>query len=80
MWAALAGLAGSGGVTLSFLALDVAPVVVVAPVTGTNPLFTLVLAQIFIRRLERLSWRAVAGAVLVVIGVAIISLSRPGSG
>ena len=77
MWVALAGLFSSSGLLLLFLALDQAPVVVVAPITGINPLFSILLARLFIRDLEHLSWRMVLGAMLAVLGVAIIVISRP---
>ena len=75
-WAALAGLASSTGVIMMFLALSRAPVVVVSPIFAVNPLIAILLAQIFIRRLERLTWRTVIGAMLVVTGVAIIAIGR----
>ena len=78
VWAVLAGLASVGGVTFLYLALGQAPVVVVAPVTGTNPLFSIILAWVFLRRMERLTPRVVLGAVLVVAGVTVVSVSQSG--
>ena len=78
VWAVLAGLASVGGVTFLYLALGQAPVVVVAPVTGTNPLFSIILAWVFLRRMERLTPRVVLGAVLVVAGVTVVSVSQAG--
>ena len=72
---ALAGLAGSGGVLINYIALSVAPVVVVSPVLGVNPLVTLVLAALFLRGLERVTRRLMVGSGLVVIGVVCISLA-----
>ena len=77
-WAALAGLASSTGVVLMFLALDRAPVVVVSPILAVNPLMAIALSQLLIRRLERLTWRLVVGAGIVVAGVAIISIGQGG--
>ena len=71
----LAGLAGSGGVLINYIALSVAPIVVVSPVLGVNPLVTLVLAAIFLRGLERVTRRLVIGSGLVVVGVVCISLA-----
>lgn len=71
----LAGLAGSGGVLINYIALSVAPVVVVSPVLGVNPLVTLVLAAIFLRGLERVTRRLMIGSGLVVVGVVCISLA-----
>ena len=72
---ALAGLAGSGGVLINYIALSVAPVVVVSPVLGVNPLVTLVMAALFLRGLERVTRRLMVGSGLVVIGVVCISLA-----
>ena len=62
--------------TFWFLALDRAPVVLVAPLTGTYPLVSILLAYIFLKRMERLSWRTLLGAMLVVAGVALIAIGR----
>ena len=62
----------------TYLALGQAPVVVVAPVTGTNPLFSIILAWVFLRQMERLTLRVVLGAVLVVAGVTVVSVSQAG--
>jgi drug/metabolite transporter (DMT)-like permease len=75
-WAALAGLASSSGVIFMFLAMSKAPVVVVSPILAVNPLIAIVLGQLLIRRMERLSWRVVLGAVIVVAGVATIAIGR----
>ena len=77
-WAmvALAGCASTWGVTFWFLALDRAPVVLVAPLAGIHPLVSILLAHLFLQRLERLTWRTVAGALLVVGGVALIAIGR----
>ena len=76
VWAALGGLAAGGGITLMFQAVANAPVVVVAPILAMNPLTAILFSQVFIRGMERLTWRVLIGAVLVVIGVIIISLAQ----
>ena len=76
VWAGLSGLAAGGGIALMFLAMSKAPVVVVAPMIAVNPLTAILFGQIFIRNIERLTPRILLGAVLVVIGVIIISLGR----
>lgn len=76
VWAALGGLAAGGGITLMFQAVANAPVVVVAPILAMNPLTAILFSQVFIRGMERLTWRVLIGAVLVVIGVIIISLGQ----
>ena len=70
-----AGIFSATGVLGLFLALERAEVVLVAPVVSTNPLFTLLLAAIFLRGVERLTPQVIAGAVLVVAGVIILTLT-----
>ena len=70
----LAGIAGSAGVLVNYVALSVAPVVVVSPVLGVNPLVTLICAALFLRGMERITPRIVIGSLLVVVGVACITL------
>ena len=76
IWAGLAGIAAAGAIAFMFLAMSNAPVVVVAPLIAVNPLTAILFGQIFIRNMERLTPRIFTGAILVVIGVIIISLDR----
>lgn len=69
--------AASGTVTAAallslFAALEIGRVVVVDPLAATAPLFTTVFAALFLRDLERVTTRVVAGAALVVFGVALV--------
>ena len=76
VWAALGGLAAGSGITLMFLAISSAPVVVVAPILAMNPLTAILFSQIFLRGMERITWRVLIGALLVVAGVIIITLGQ----
>jgi len=62
------------GDTLYFRSLDLAGVSWAMPVSGINPLWAVLLAALFLD--EPLTWGLLAGAVLVVAGITI--LSRPG--
>ena len=73
---ALAGCAATWGVSFFFLAMNEAPVVLVAPLTGVHPLVSILLTHIFLQRLERVSLRTVLGATLVVAGVVVISVGN----
>jgi drug/metabolite transporter (DMT)-like permease len=68
------------GETLSVLfllfAYSTGPVVIVAPISSTVPVWTMLLAAIFQRDLERFTKASVIGSVLVVIGVVAISLTK----
>ena len=74
---AAAGLCENAGVFLFLQALNVGEVSVVIPLTGTAPLFVLLLAFLFPGAAGRLSWRVVAGAGLVVLGVFVLTGLRP---
>ncbi|HEX5370639.1 MAG TPA: DMT family transporter [Dehalococcoidia bacterium] len=70
-----AGVFSSIGVSSIFSAVDRADVVIVSPISSIYPLFTLLFAAVVLGDLERLNPRIFAGAALVVLGVAIISVS-----
>lgn len=67
------GIAENGGVFLVLLALGFGGVSVVIPLAGTAPLFVLLLTYLFPSVKSALSWRIVAGVVLIVLGVALLS-------
>jgi drug/metabolite transporter (DMT)-like permease len=46
---------------------------VVVPLAGTSPLFVLLLAYWFPSGIERLNWRLITGAVLIVVGVFLLT-------
>ena len=75
VWMATAGLVASSGVVAMFLGLSMAPVVVISPLISINPLLAILLSQLFIRNLERFTWRVPVGAFLIVLGVMVISLN-----
>jgi drug/metabolite transporter (DMT)-like permease len=57
-------------------ALSQLPVVVVAPLSGTYPLVTVILVRLFLRHSEALTRRTVLGAILIVAGVICVTLSQ----
>jgi uncharacterized membrane protein len=67
------GIAENGGVFLLLLALGFGDVSVVVPLAGSAPLFVLLLAYLFPGAKGALGWRIVAGVVLIVLGVALLS-------
>jgi drug/metabolite transporter, DME family len=68
-----AGLAENLGVFAILVALSMGTVSVVAPLTGTAPIFVLLMSPFFLRGLERLTGRVVAGTLLIVLGVYLIT-------
>jgi drug/metabolite transporter (DMT)-like permease len=69
-----AGIFAAIGVAGLFEALGRGSVVVVSPIVSTSPLFTLVFAALLLRGIEQLTPRVIGGAVLVVVGVIVLSL------
>jgi drug/metabolite transporter, DME family len=76
LYFAAGGVFSAGGVILLFQALSRGTVVVVSPIAATNPLFTLFFAALLLRGVEHITARIVAGAILVVVGVVILSIYR----
>ena len=74
MVVSMSGLASAFGVTSFYLSLDRISVVIASPVAGANPLVAILMTHIFLQRLERVSRRTVIGAVLVVAGVALVTI------
>jgi drug/metabolite transporter (DMT)-like permease len=69
---ALSGLASALAVVALYFGFLLASVVVVAPISSTNPLITLLLAHFFLTRLERVTRWLVGGTLVAVLGVALI--------
>ena len=69
----VAGVAENAGVLLNVVALGAGAVTVVTPLVGTMPLFVLALSALFLRDVERLATRLVAGTLLIVFGVYLIT-------
>jgi len=61
------------GVFLLLFGLGLGEVSVVVPLAGTSPLFVLALAYWFPSGIDRLSWRLITGAVLIVLGVFLLT-------
>src|SRR5437870_1314909 len=72
----MAGVAENAGVFLLLLALSMGTVSVVAPLASVSPIFVLVLSFFFLRGIEMLNVRIIAGTVLIVAGVYLITALR----
>ena len=78
---AICGLAGvCQGLAVAFLfqALSRAPVTVISPIYACTPLITLVLAGVFLRRLEAIDFFLAAGTLLSVAGVVLVVFGATG--
>ena len=73
---AMAGFTSAWGVSFWFMALGEAPVVLVAPLVGVSPLVSILLTHIFLQRLEKVTIQTVLGAMLVLSGVALVTLGN----
>ena len=72
--AALSGLAATGAVIFLYYALQQGDVTLVAPVASVTPILTLILAKMFISRLERVTGQVLVGTVLTAVGVMLAVL------
>ena len=70
---ALAGVTENASVFMLLLALQAGTVSVVTPLSGTAPVFALLLSYLFLRGIETLTWSMVAGTVAIVAGVYLIT-------
>ena len=70
----LAGICTGLAVASLFQALSRAPVTVVSPIAASSPLFALLLAHLFLQRLESISLMLVLGTFLSVGGVVLVVL------
>jgi uncharacterized membrane protein len=73
-WFLAAGIVISLGMTCIYYALDLGKVSVVIPISSTGPFFSLMLAAIFLRDVERVTSRIVISAAMIVGGVMLITL------
>jgi drug/metabolite transporter (DMT)-like permease len=72
--AGLSGLAAATGVIALYYALQRDDVTVVSPIVSTNPMFTLILAQIFISKMEELTKWLFLGVGITVSGVIVVTI------
>ena len=72
----LGGLTITMGVGSVYMSLYLSSVVVVAPLASLSPLFSLILAAIFLREVEVITPRVVVAACLIVAGVVLITVMR----
>lgn len=75
-WFLLAGLGNTVFLLCYYLALEIAPVSIVVPINITYLLFVLLFSGLFMpRQLERVTRPLVVAAVVVVVGIVVLTLS-----
>ena len=75
-WFVSSGIFTGGSFLFMFLALGMERVSIVAPLINSYAVFVLVLTPFMARRIEKVTPRKVAGAILVVAGIFLISVGR----
>ena len=75
-WFLLTGVLAGLGVLSVFRALGSGDVSVVGPIIMAQPLVVVILSALFLRDIEKLTWKIVTGAVLTVLGVIVLTISR----
>ncbi|MGH7843998.1 MAG: DMT family transporter [Candidatus Binatia bacterium] len=71
-WLLAAGLCNSTATISVFYALSYGKVVIVEPLVAANPVLSILLTAIFLRDLESITMRVVAGALCTVVGTILI--------
>ncbi|SFR61462.1 EamA family transporter [Halogeometricum limi] len=73
---AVSGVLTAGALLSMFTALSMPAgrIAIVDPLVATAPLFTTLFSYFLLSDLERVTWRIVAGAVLVVVGAALVTV------
>jgi drug/metabolite transporter (DMT)-like permease len=74
-WFGLSGLLGAHAQVFIIMALDRGDLSVVSPIMAAQPVLAVLLAGIFLRRLEQLRAGTVMGAIAVFVGVAALALT-----
>ena len=72
VFAALSGLSSAVAVVALYYALQREDVVVISPITSSYPLMVLVVARLFLAKLELITKRVVAGSFLTIGGVILV--------
>ena len=72
LYLALSGWAAAVAVVALYFAFFRSDVVIISPISATNPLITLLLARLFLERLERVTKALFFGAMLAVGGVVLV--------
>ncbi len=75
-FAIIAGVLAGIGQVVMYMALKTTPAVVVSPIIHTQPLFAIAGAMVLLRGTEKLTWKLVLGTLLVIGGVALITIGR----
>jgi len=70
----LSGISAMIGQTSLFYALQTGRVVIVSPLSSVTPLFVILLAWGFLRKMEQVTWKILLGSVLIVGATVVITV------
>lgn len=73
-WFVLAGIANSVFLGAYYASLELLPVAVVVSITQTSPLLVLGASYLFLQRIERVTWKLLVAAAVVVLGAVIVTI------
>jgi uncharacterized membrane protein len=73
-WLVAAGFCFAGGLLAVFAALEDGAVSAIGPIIAAQPLAIVLLSWLLLHDIERITWRMVVGAALVVAGVIGIAI------
>lgn len=74
-WYLAAGISNTFFLLAYYSALEIAPVVLVAPIMQLSPLLVVALSAVFLKRLEKVTPRLVAASLIVVAGAIAVTLA-----
>jgi uncharacterized membrane protein len=70
----LSGIFSVLGQLVLFHALNIGDVVIVSPLSAISPLFVIAMAAVFLKKSERVTWKLIFGAVLIVGGTVLLAI------
>ena len=71
----VSGLFLVGSQLCMYFALNFGQVAIVIPLSSLNPLFVLILVGIFLKEVERVTWKIVLGTIFIISGATLLSLN-----
>lgn len=75
-WFVWSGTFTGGSFLFMYMALSMERVTIIAPLINSYAVFVLLLTPLMARRIERVTWRKIVGAVLVVAGIFLVSIGK----
>lgn len=70
----LSGIFSVLGQLALFHALNIGDVVIVSPLSAISPLFVIAMAAVFLKKSERVTWKLIFGAILIVGGTILLAI------